>query len=182
MGVFLPRNSRINVSRSTSRGSKPVASKSPLLDTLRRPKRRGSMNRNSRPEASFAMAWVCFSIGVSGEQSSMLPVMPKWTIHCATVECEAVNFRVFFRRADFCLPNLSLDGQVTRSRSMTMCLPMRRTPVIRECSRVEAISAAGDFSGSGLEPSQSDSITSPFTRLSSPRAMVSTSGSSGMKS
>jgi hypothetical protein len=44
---------------------------------------------------------------------------------------------------------------------------------------VEAITLAGDLSGCFREPIQTDSIASPATRLSSPRAMVSTSGSSG---
>src|SRR5580700_1526306 len=61
-----------------------------------------------------------------------------------------------------------------------MCFPMRRTPAMRLCSSVAAISRAEDFSGSRFRPSQIDSITSPETRLASPRAMVSTSGSSGM--
>src|SRR6185295_16915231 len=47
-------------------------------------------------------------------------------------------------------------------------------------SSVAAISAAGDFSGSGFDPNQTDSITSPVTLLARPRAIVSTSGSSGM--
>ena len=57
---------------------------------------------------------------------------------------------------------------------------MRRTVEMRLCSSAAAISRAGDFSGSGFWPSQTESITSPETRLASPRAMVSTSGSSGM--
>ncbi len=61
-----------------------------------------------------------------------------------------------------------------------MCLPMRLTVAMRLCSSVAAISRAEDFSGSGFRPSQMDSITSPETRRASPRAMVSTSGSSGM--
>jgi len=48
-------------------------------------------------------------------------------------------------------------------------------------SRVATISDAADFSGSGFDPSQTDSITSPVTRLAKPRAMVSTSGSSGIR-
>jgi hypothetical protein len=48
-------------------------------------------------------------------------------------------------------------------------------------SKVATIFAAGDFKGSGFDPSQTDSMTSPVTRLARPRAMVSTSGSSGMK-
>jgi hypothetical protein len=46
---------------------------------------------------------------------------------------------------------------------------------------VAAISAAVDFNGSGFDPNHTDSITSPVTRLAKPRAIVSTSGSSGMK-
>jgi len=51
---------------------------------------------------------------------------------------------------------------------------------MRVLSRAAAISDAGDLSGSGFSPSQMDSMTSPVTRLARPRAMVSTSGSSGM--
>ena len=69
----------------------------------------------------------------------------------------------------------------TGSRSNTMCLPTRRTPAMRWASSVETISAAVDFSGSGFDPNQTDSITSPVTREASPRAIVSTSGNSGMK-
>ncbi len=61
-----------------------------------------------------------------------------------------------------------------------MCLPMRRTAAMRLCSRVAAIADAGDFRGSFFWPSQTDSTASPVTRLARPRAMVSTSGSSGM--
>jgi len=57
---------------------------------------------------------------------------------------------------------------------------------------VEAISAASEEAGGNVvrdvkinaeafDPSQTDSITSPMTRLERPRAMVSTSGSSGME-
>jgi len=63
-----------------------------------------------------------------------------------------------------------------------MCFPTRRTPAMRARSSVAWISAAGDLSGSGFEPSQTDSMRSPRTRSASPRAMVSTSGSSGMDS
>jgi hypothetical protein len=74
------------------------------------------------------------------------------------------------------------DGSTrsTPSKSKTMCFPTRRTATIRLRSRVAAMSSAGDFSGSGLSPSQTDSITSPETLADNPRAMVSTSGSSGM--
>src|SRR5437773_2078830 len=49
-----------------------------------------------------------------------------------------------------------------------------------EISRRSAPGAADDLSGSGFEPSQTDSITSPAIRWFNPRAMVSTSGNSGM--
>ena len=42
------------------------------------------------------------------------------------------------------------------------------------------ISAAEDLRGSGLLPTQTESMRSPATRLLSPLAMVSTSGNSGM--
>ena len=67
-----------------------------------------------------------------------------------------------------------------RCKSKTMCLPTRRTCRIRACSSTEAISEAVDFSGSGFSPSQTDSMTSPAIRWLSPRAIVSTSGSSGI--
>ena len=66
-------------------------------------------------------------------------------------------------------------------RSRTMCFPTRRTAAIRRDSSVAAISAAEDFNGSGFDPSHTDSMTSPVTRLARPRAIVSTSGSSGME-
>src|SRR5207302_1478770 len=74
-----------------------------------------------------------------------------------------------------------LERRRSVARSTTICFPTRRTPTIRLPSRVSTIAAAGDFRGSGFEPSQTDSIRSPVTRLASPRAMVSTSGSSGIK-
>src|SRR5258708_7650635 len=61
-----------------------------------------------------------------------------------------------------------------------MCFPILRTAAMRLCSRTAAISSAGDLRGSGFWPSQTDSITSPVMRWARPRAMVSTSGSSGM--
>src|ERR1700751_19269 len=61
-----------------------------------------------------------------------------------------------------------------------MCLPMRRTWAMRACSSVAAISAGRDFRVCALQPSQTDSMTSPATRLCKTRAMVSTSGSSGI--
>ena len=84
--------------------------------------------------------------------------------------------------ADKACPELEGSVRPTspRSRSKTMCLPMRRTAAMRLCSRVAAMSDAGDFSGSFFWPSQTESTTSPVTRLARPRAMVSTSGSSGM--
>ncbi len=63
-----------------------------------------------------------------------------------------------------------------------MCLPTRRTPSIREPSRVRAISSAGDFSRLVLSPIHTDSMTSPATCRCRVRAVVSTSGSSGTSS
>ena len=60
MGVFRPRKSARKRSLSTSRGSAPRVSKSPCWATLRRPKRRGSTKRSSRPDARVTMACVCF--------------------------------------------------------------------------------------------------------------------------
>src|SRR5580698_11305801 len=103
--------------------------------------------------------------------------MPRCTTHCAVsgedtdaLKDFLLDFRL--RGEDACPPF---------SRSNTMCLPILRTPAMRCDSRVFAISDAGDLSSSRLDPLQIDSITSPVTRLAKPRAMVSTSGSSGMR-
>jgi hypothetical protein len=120
---------------------------------------------------------VCFSMAWSGLQTSIRPVMPRCTIHCA-VSGEDTDALADFRR-DFRLRGE--DARPPFSRSKTMCLPILRTPAIRFDSRVLAISDAADLSTSGLDPIQIDSITSPVTRLAKPRAIVSTSGSSGMK-
>jgi len=60
-------------------------------------------------------------------------------------------------------------------------LPARRTPAICAPSSSDAISPADDFSGSGLSPIHTDSILSPVTRRARLRAIVSTSGSSGIE-
>jgi hypothetical protein len=49
-------------------------------------------------------------------------------------------------------------------------------------SSTAEISAADDLSGSGLLPTQTESMRSPATRLFSPFAIVSTSGNSGIVS
>ena len=75
-------------------------------------------------------------------------------------------------------------GEDTRppfSRSKTMCFPIRCTSEIRFASRAATISDAGDFNGSGFDPSHTDSMTSPLIRFANPRATVSTSGSSGIR-
>src|SRR5580693_4662083 len=103
--------------------------------------------------------------------------MPRCTIHCARSDRGADAFEDFWR--DF-----RATVEATRppfSRSNTMCFPTRCTAPIRLDSRVATISDAADFNGSGLDPSHTDSMTSPVTRLARPRAMVSTSGSSGMR-
>ena len=194
MGVLRPRNNDRKLSRSTSSGSMPVASKSPAFATLRRPKRRGSTKRSSLPDDNLRIAWVCLAISVCGSQTCRRPVMPRWTIHWALpfvgrapspasagvvdARREATSLPIRFRFGS--RPVAGEGARATQSRSKTMCFPMRRTAAMRLCSRVAAISVAGDFSGSFFWPSQTDSITSPVTRLARPRAMVSTSGSSGM--
>ena len=59
-------------------------------------------------------------------------------------------------------------------------LPQVDFPTILVSASVLAICLGADLKGSFLLLSQTDSITSPLTRLASPRAMVSTSGSSGI--
>src|SRR5580692_7589754 len=103
--------------------------------------------------------------------------MPRCTIHWA-LDWDSDAFEDFW--LDFRLTGE--DARLPFSRSNTMCFPTRRTAPMRLDSRVATISDAVDFSGSGLDPSHTDSMTSPITRLARPRAMVSTSGSSGMKS
>ena len=169
MGVLRRRKRVRNRSICESSGSSPgAANPVALLDSIRAtaslPKRRGSTKRSSRPEASFRTACVCFAISVSGTAISSRPVMPRCTINCPRVVDDLRPFRV------------------GSSRSKTMCLPTRRTCSIRARSNTVAISFAGDFSGSGFSPNQTDSTTSPATRRSRPRAMVSTSGSSGTAS
>src|SRR5579863_7010737 len=108
--------------------------------------------------------------------------MPRCTIHCAVSSFGAGVFARAF--LDF-WEDFIRTGEGARppiSRSKTMCFPTRRTLAIRLDSRVATISDALDFSGSGLDPSHTDSMISPVTRLARPRAMVSTSGSSGMES
>ena len=79
----------------------------------------------------------------------------------------------FVRNASVC------SARDSPSRLNTMCLPARCTRTIRLPSSVAAMMAAGDLSGWFLEPIQTDSTLSPAMRVSRPRAMVSTSGSSG---
>ncbi len=162
--------------------------------TLRRPKRRASTKRSSLPDASFKIACVCFSTSSFGSQTCKRPVMPRCTIHWAlctrgTMSSASVGIgdevcggaAFDCDRSGFDLRLFAGEGaRATLSRSNTMCLPILRTAAMRLCSRVAAITDAGDFSGSFFEPSHTDSITSPVTRLASPRAIVSTSGSSGM--
>ena len=66
-------------------------------------------------------------------------------------------------------------------KSTTMCLPARCTRTTFLPSSAAAIAAAGDFRTWGRDPIHTDSIVSPVIRLSRPRTMVSTSGSSGME-
>ena len=141
------------------------------------------------PGPSLAIRWVCFAISLSGGQTNMRPVIPRWTIHwdvdCGCEGRAPAPAFVFLTEARGRFRPLAGEGaRPTRpagSRSNTMCFPTRRTPAMRWDSSVETISAAVDFSGSGFDPNQTDSMTSPVTREASPRAIVSTSGNSGMK-
>src|SRR5579871_5556003 len=174
IGVLRPRNNLRNGSSSISRGSMPVVSNASAVTTLSRPKRRGSTKRSSLPDFSLRMAWVCFSTSDCGSQTWRRPVMPRWTIHWAVLSPTPCSF-------DFDLfADAGFRATPFLSRLKTMCLPIRPIALIRLYSRACAIAPAGDFSGSFFEPSQTDSITSPVTRLARPRAMVSTSGSSGI--
>src|SRR5208282_4783405 len=117
----------------------------------------------------------------------MRPVIPRWTIHCASDRCRDAACRVWSRAARlpfFVSVFVSVSDAVRKardspSRSNTMCLPARLTRMIRLPSSVAAMTPAGDLSGCLLGPIQTDSTVSPEMRLSKPRTMVSTSGSSG---
>jgi hypothetical protein len=109
------------------------------------------------------------TISAAGSQTINRPVMPRCTIHCAFDWDRDPARRTLFLRSP-------------ASKSRTMCLPARCTRMIFFPSNVVAIFAAGDFSGCFRDPIQTDSIVSPLTRLSNPRTMVSTSGSSGIES
>ena len=163
MKVLRLRNNAAKAWDSISRGSSPEKrfpfwSRPAAFITDNLPKRRGSTKRSSRPDASRAMRWVCLAISASGAATSSLPVIPRCTIQ---------------------YPARSFPGP--RLRSITMCFPALCTRSMRAPSSNPAIARAEDLSGSGLLPIQTDSITSPVTRLANPRAMVSTSGSSGME-
>ena len=64
--------------------------------------------------------------------------------------------------------------------SQTMCFPARCTARIVRPSRPFACRAGGVLNGSGCEPNHASKIRSPRTRASTPRAIVSTSGNSGI--
>ena len=146
--------------------------------TLNLPKRRGSTKRSSLPDArqarrEYALRFlrrVCKpASGRSCPDAQSTALWPG----------SAVCFAFEDFRPDFF--GTGEDAPSPSSRSNTMCFPTRRTPAIRLDSSVATISDAADLSGSGLDPSHTDSMTSPVTRLAKPRAMVSTSGSSGMR-
>src|SRR5581483_8214971 len=100
----------------------------------------------------------------------------------ANGRCEAPGLKPVLNLACFAglKARASTDTLSSLSRSKTMCLPTRRTAWMRAPSSAEAIWRGGDLSGSGLLPIQMDSMRSPATRSASPRATVSTSGSSGI--
>ena len=83
--------------------------------------------------------------------------MPRWTIHSAWGGLEGEGARV-----------------------QTMCLPTRRTERMTRFSRPAAWVAGGAEKGSGWEPNHASVMRSPWRRWWTPRAMVSTSGSSGI--
>jgi hypothetical protein len=111
--------------------------------------------------------------------------MPRWTIHCAVSASgrrRDAACRVWprtLRLPFFVCDTRVCDARGSPSRSNTMCLPARCTRTIRLPSSVAAMTPAGDLSGCGREPIQTDSTVSPAARVSRPRAIVSTSGSSG---
>src|SRR5580658_593547 len=115
-----------------------------------RPKRLGSTKRSSRPEARCRMPCVCGGTAVVGSATSSRPVMPRCTIHCRS------------------------------PRSKTICLPTRWTRSMLRPASSLAMSCGDDLNGSGFSLNQVVSMRSPRRRSSTPRAMVSTSGSSGM--
>src|SRR5271167_1121361 len=55
----------------------------PKSRNSRRPKRRGSTKRSSRPLIMVRRAWVWGATGAPGVMTRRRPVMPRWTIHWA---------------------------------------------------------------------------------------------------
>ena len=136
-------------------GSKPPASNPPPEATLSCPEARGS----TRPEASFAIAWVQ-QLPHPAHIQPCGPSAPRWTIHCE-VEPSAE------RRA----PSEQAGAALLRSRSNTMPF-IRRTCAMRVSSVLDLRGVTSPVCG--FDPSQTDSICSA-TRFCNPRAMVSTS-------
>ena len=172
MASFRPRNRLANASASIVSGSAPgPANPSPFRKSRKSslPNRRGSTNRNSRPLASVRRTCVCFATGASAVVTSKRPVIPRCTIHCATISS------VFWCDLLFSAPSPERWPS-----SITMCLPVRWTATINRSRNPAACLEGGVLNGSRCEPNHTSTIRSPRTRASTPRAIVSTSGSSGI--
>src|SRR6266851_1494477 len=158
MGVLRLRKRAMKSSIGMVRGSWPgpayFVSALAEATTERRPKRRASTKRSSRPLLRVRMAWVWGGMGVSGVETSRRPVMPRWMRNWA--------------------------ARLLWLRSTTMVLPTRWTRSMRLWVRVPAIWAGEDLKVWGLLLVQTDWMVWPRTRSWTPLAMVSTSGSSGM--
>ena len=136
-------------SSSTSKGSEPAAS-NPCA-TLRRPKRRGSTNLSSLPEAkprNRVRVFLDYLIGLADQHPPSHAEMhdPLGCGLCAGGRLSPASFADL--RRDFALTGE--DARPPSSRSNTICFPTRRTPAIRLDSRAATISDAARFQRLGL--------------------------------
>jgi len=99
------------------------------------------------------------------------PRHPRWTIHCASGICASA----FERR----LPaSRSAAPRATRASSQTMCFPVRWTAT---CASLKLrLLGSRRLERLPCDPNHASTMRSPLTRAFTPRAIVSTSGSSGM--
>ena len=97
----------------------------------RRPNRRGSTKRSSRPLARLSRACVCVATGESGVVTSSRPVMPRCTIHCAS----GSGLRQLAGR--FSARSVGAPGKFGAGgpNSKTMCFPVRCTASTARPSR-----------------------------------------------
>src|SRR6185437_6754949 len=160
IGAARPANSRTKASSPTSRGSAPLAMPSaaakPASGARARatfPKRRGSRKRSQRPSSRATSKCVCLSTAALIASTTSCPLMPRWVINC-------------HRTAPFRIPSTRyLPPRWTLSKIPPgNCIRSLRVPwkTDARCSATEA-------------------IWRPINCARRPRAMVSTSGSSGMK-